>query len=66
MNRIMGGIGVPRSILRSMPGSVRIIFFDNAGFFFDDFGLGTGSGHGRTEDHVDDQHNNEEVSDSAA
>jgi len=49
-----------------MPGSVRIIFFDNAGFFFDDFGLGTGTGHGRTEEHVDDQHNNEEDSESDA
>lgn len=44
----------------AMPGSVRIVFFDDGRLLLDDFRFGTGARHGRTEEHVDDEHNQEE------
>lgn len=49
-----------------MPGAIRVILLDDAGLLLDDFGLGTGAGHGRTEEHVDDEHNQEEDAESDA
>lgn len=49
-----------------MPGAIRVILFYDAGLFFDDFGLGTRAGHGRAEEHVDDEHNQEEDAESDA
>lgn len=49
-----------------MPRSVRIVFFDDAGFLLDDFSFGARARHGRAEEHVDDQHDNEEDPESDA
>jgi hypothetical protein len=49
-----------------VPGAVRVILFYDAGLLFDDFGLGTRAGHGRAEEHVDDEHNQEEDAESDA
>ncbi len=34
--------------------------FDDGGLFLDDLGLGAGASHGRTQEDVDDEHNEEE------
>ena len=57
---------LPWSVLRSVPWAVRVILLDDAGFLLDDFCFGTGAGHGRTEEHVDDEHNQEEDAESDA
>lgn len=51
---------VPGSVLGSVPGAVRIVFFDDGRLFLDDLRLGTGAGHGGAKEDVDDEHNEEE------
>lgn len=49
-----------------MPGAIRVVFFNDAGLFLDDFCLGTRAGHGRAEKYVDDEHNQKEDAESDA
>jgi len=49
-----------------MPTSVRIIIFNDTRFFFDYFGSGAGAGHGRAQENIDDQHDEEKNTKSYA
>ena len=57
---------IPRSVLRSVPGTIGIILLDDAGLLLDDFCLGTRAGHGRAQEHVDDEHDEEQDAESDA
>lgn len=49
-----------------MPTSIRIIIFNNTRFFFDYFGSGAGASHGRAQENIDDQHDEEKNTKSYA
>lgn len=57
-NYLCGGV-LPRSILRAMPAPVRVIIFYYAGFLLYDFSPSTGTCHCRTEEDVDNEHDEE-------
>lgn len=52
--------------MRVLPGPVRIVLLDDAGVFFDDLSPGAGTRHGRAQENVDHQHDEEEHSEGDA
>lgn len=42
-----------------MPASVGVIILYDGRFLLNDFSAGTGAGHGRAQEHIDDEHNKE-------
>lgn len=57
---------VPRTVLRTVPGSIGIVLFDDRRLLLNDLRLGARAGHRGAQEDVDDQHDQEENSESDA
>lgn len=57
---------VPGTVLGSVPGSVRIVFFNDGRLLLNHLRLGARTSHGGAEEDVDDEHDQEEDSESDA
>ncbi len=57
---------VSRTVLRTVPGSIGIVLFDDRRLLLNDLRLGARAGHSGAQEDVDDQHDQEENSESDA